>query len=85
MEQFYFSYLKKSSRMEILETTNISAIFFAKKHTLFCIVNNPSLLPDKGMLLRNKGMLLPTGSYISICQMASVFSKNAVNEDLKLL
>ena len=42
---------------------NISATFFAKKHTLFCIVNNPSLLPDKGMLLRDKGMLLPAGSY----------------------
>jgi len=37
------------------------------------------------MLLRNKGMLLPAGSYISICQMASGFSKTAVNEDLKLL
>ncbi|SEA94107.1 hypothetical protein SAMN04487851_1291, partial [Prevotella sp. tc2-28] len=37
---------------------NISTTFFAEKHTLFCIVNNPSLLPDKGMLLRDKRMLL---------------------------
>jgi len=40
---------------------NISATFFAEKHTLFCIVNNPSLSGDKGMLLRNKGMLLQLG------------------------
>ena len=37
---------------------NISATFFAEKHTLFCIVNNPSLLRDKGMLLRDKGMFI---------------------------
>ena len=29
-----------------------------KIYKYFCIDNNPSLLPDKGMLLRNKGMLL---------------------------
>ena len=30
----------------------------------FCLCKiNPSLLPDKGMLLCNKGMLLPAGSY----------------------
>jgi len=40
---------------------NISAIFFAKKQQSFCIVNNPSLSGDKGMLLRDKGMFLQLG------------------------
>ena len=29
-----------------------------KIYKYFCIDNNPSLLPDKGMLFGNKGMLL---------------------------
>ena len=37
------------------------------------------------MLLRGKVLLLLQGGYIAICQMASGFSKTAVNEDLKLL
>ena len=60
---------------------NISATFFAEKHTLFRLVNNPSLLPDKGMLLHDKDRLLENKDGL-LDSKRSVFEKRVEEVDV---